>query len=399
MKFGWRNDERMRLKASGFLICALMLVLLFACQADEPESALPTPAPATAWDPISPVATEGIEASPDTDPADWPRYEATYYSISYPAGWQVEEGFGGQYVVLHPSEAAGAGAIGKIELAYLGYEVAPEDDLFEWFNLYSRVGGIELPERQILENRSAVQPDGTVTRRLHILNTHAQSRSQVILLTHGRLVLSLNGYTHDETMTELLRILADSIVFHPNAPTTKAELYPNEENLVTTLDEVLAIMQAPPPEATLSTTFFSPLTKIGQTAQVTVPDVYGGDYHFQVQFSTDEWRLEQRDLYKQIYPELIHLTIDGCRMGLREGARGLSPSAITVKKTLAGLTWGRTQEPESKYPNYFIYTTHQPDKGISFLIRVETPVDGTDEVEAACQAAAEAVLDTFTLLE
>jgi hypothetical protein len=143
----------------------------------------------------------------------------------------------------------------------------------------------------------------------------------------------------------------------------------------------------------------TPLAEIEPTAQITVPDVYAGDYHYRVYFSTAIWRLEQHVISEKVYPELVHLTIDGCRMGLREGARGLSPNAITVEKRLAGLTWSSSHEPLSNYPNYFIYTTHQPDKGISFLIRVETPMAATDEVKATCQAAAEAVLDTFTLVE
>lgn len=213
----------------------------------EPDLALTEmvflPVVGASSDVVTALTTEDISHQ-----EEWLPYEATYYSFSYPPDREVTEGFGGQYVALYPTEESSSGETLKIELAYLGYEITPEDDLLEWYNLYERLGGIEeVPEREILETRSEVQPDDTVTHRLHILNTSAHSRSQVILLTYGRLVLSFNAYIHDDRMTDVLRNLADSIVFHPDAPRTKAELYPDEEGLVTTLDEVIAIGQAPPP--------------------------------------------------------------------------------------------------------------------------------------------------------
>ena len=598
MNMIWSKRERSGLPALKLLFGLLLLVLLAACGEDEPALTKPTTALEPVMTQVSPLALEMSNGSTSTSPADWVHQEATYYSFSHPAGWQVEEGFGGQYVALHPAEDAGAGEIGKIELAYLGYEIAPKDNLLEWYNLYETLAGGEIPERQILENRSEVQPDGTVTRRLHALTSDEHGLSQVILLTHGRLVLSLNAYTHDQSMTALLRTLADSITFHSDAPRTKAELYPDEKELVTTLDEVVAIGQAPPspllpvgvvtltnpiviptaqppatewtrytsplgfsleypsgwhleveetwatertsdlwiapiadysspevirihtwlhpevvdglaspynavpneggynvywptpitlskakgllyvwgkennltiggkwamlptlyvsfyspildtevqiiggdfddestlraqriglaatvaerypifdhmmksirflppgeaapatPEATISTTLSSPLTEVGQTAQVTVPDAYTGAYHYQVTYPTEEWRLETTETRGgPDYPELEHLAITGCRMYLREGPRGLQHYGETI---LAGNSWNLYIVGEI-YPNHLVYSLPQDDKGMSFIIGLDWPPDASDEVKAACQAAAEAVLDTFTLVD
>jgi hypothetical protein len=267
---------------------AVLITLLSSCNeapplASAPVSVANTPLARNTPTAFSSPLTERRHTTADPIvPEGWLPYDATYYSFFYPPGHGIEVGFDGQYVVLYPTAESSTDE--KIELAYLGYEVALEDDLVEWFNLYTQLGGIEPPDRQILEDRSEVQVDGTVTRRLHLLNTRVQSLTQMILLTHGRLVLSVNGRTHEASMTELLRTLADSIVFHADAPTTKAELYPNEEHLVTTLDEVIAIGQAPPPGPTAP----DPLTSGQEFATRTVSSTISAPPTLSATFLTEE---------------------------------------------------------------------------------------------------------------
>lgn len=144
-----------------------------------------------------------------------------------------------------------------------------------------------------------------------------------------------------------------------------------------------------------STTFESPLAGIGSTTQYTVPDAYTGAYHYRIAYASAEWRVEVVEEVEGFYsPRLEHLAIEGCRMRLRDGAQGLSPDTIIVEKTLAGLTWGAYTGGR----RYVFYILSQPDKGIAFILRLEMPEEAADEVRVACQAAAEAVIDTFTLV-
>jgi hypothetical protein len=158
-----------------------------------------------------------------------------------------------------------------------------------------------------------------------------------------------------------------------------------------------------PPAINPSLTFSSPLvnanieaTEIEVTEQYTVPDAYTGAYHYRITYPTATWRVEVvEELGDYESPRLKHLAIDGCLLHLRDGPRGTAPDAVVIEKQIAGLTWGVTRGGEL----YLFYTLYLPDKGISFFIRLELPREASGEVKTACQAAAEAVLDTFTLLE
>ncbi len=234
-------------------IGALIFAGLVACGDTASEPAMSTsPLNSPLTSPItSPLATPA-DTNVDGHPENWPRFDGPYYSFSYPPGWSVEVGAIDALITLYPSQRAD-----KVEMVYSSYEIAPEEDLFEWYTLYGITGSIELPDRAVLEERVDVQADGTTVRRLHLLNTRPYARSQVLLFTHGRLVLAFSTQGHDESATALLRSLANSIIFHADAPTTKAELFPGETDLVTTLDEVFALRQAPP-NITPAPDLFSP---------------------------------------------------------------------------------------------------------------------------------------------
>ena len=135
---------------------------------------------------------------------------------------------------------------------------------------------------------------------------------------------------------------------------------------------------------------------VDQTAQLTVPDAYTGAYHYLITYPTAAWRVavvEELEGYES--PRLYHRAIDGCLLHLRDGPRGTAPDAVVIEQQYAGLTWGVTRGGEL----YVFYTLYQPDKGISFFIRLELPREAPGDVKAACQDAAEAVINTFTLLE
>jgi hypothetical protein len=147
------------------------------------------------------------------------------------------------------------------------------------------------------------------------------------------------------------------------------------------------------------TTFESPVVEIRPTSQIIVADAYTGAYHYRFTYPTEEWSVEMTKWPGgSDAPELVHRTIENCRMRLRDGARDSSSDQIVVEKPFAGIPWFIVHEPQY-YPNDFTYVLPQPDKGISFFIRVEVPEGATDEVKAACQLAAEAVMDTFSLVQ
>ncbi len=114
---------------------------------------------------------------------------------------------------------------GKIEIAYWGREIGEEESLLTWYQAYLRAAhGEPLPEIQVLHDERSPQPDGSQRRVLHTALITEMGPSQAIRITHGRLVLSIGTYTHDKAATQILRRIAESIEFAPNAPRTINEL-------------------------------------------------------------------------------------------------------------------------------------------------------------------------------
>jgi hypothetical protein len=182
----------------------------------------------------------------------------------------------------------------------------------------------------------------------------------------------------------------------------------NEDSLPTPTPLPMPVANTPAavnvPTATLSsplliaspTAFSSPLPMVEPTVQLTVPDVYTGAYPYTITYLATTWRLETIQKTEHFSsPELVHHAIDGCRIILRDLPQGLTPGAIIGEKRLGGVTWSMANEPHHT-PNEFTYAFSPPELGISYIIRLETPPEASDEVKAACQLAAEAVLDTFS---
>lgn len=152
----------------------------------------------------------------------WAIHRAPFFVLQHPNGWRVEDTGTGQYVALYPPTE---NPRQKIEIAYLGKEIGKEESLLTWYQAYLRAArGEPLPEIQVLRDEASPQPDGTQRRVLHTALTTELGPSQAIHITHGRLVLSIVTYTHDQTTTEVLKQIAGSIEFAPDAPTTLEEL-------------------------------------------------------------------------------------------------------------------------------------------------------------------------------
>ncbi len=366
-------------RVTKLFVGALFLVILVACGETPNE-----PDPLT-----SPLAVPDLPRSDNGFPENWPRFDGPYYSFIHPPGWSVEIGTIDALITLYPSQRSD-----KIEMVYLSYEIAPEEDLLTWYNLYERVGGIELPEREVLENRAEVQTDGTTVRRLHLLNTRPYARSQVLLLTHGRLVLAFSAYNHDESASELLRILADSVIFHADAPTTKAELYPGQAGLVTTLDEVFALMQAPPnitpapisplptPVVSLpipSTTIFSANTE--GTLQ-TIQDHQGAAF-FRLTYPTLLWSYADN--------KLDHRLWDGCSLELVPTTPIPNHPIESTDIQLANTTW-LVQHYSTELT--IRYQMKSPIDN-NFVFKIYYPLTFSEQQVERCREAGEWVLSTF----
>lgn len=135
---------------------------------------------------------------------------------------------------------------------------------------------------------------------------------------------------------------------------------------------------------------------MGDQEQYTVADPYAGTHRYQITYTTGEWRVdttETRDGPE--HPELEHLSIEGCRLYLREGPRGLP---LIGETTLAGYRW-QVYEVGEKYPNHIVYSLDQPDKSIAFIIGLDWPHQASNDTQEACRLAAEAVLDSVVVLD
>lgn len=155
-------------------------------------------------------------------PGGWLSHQARFFSFQYPDGWQVRDDGSGQYVALLPSSEDPRR---KIEIAYLGREIDAEENLLLWLQAYLRAAhGEPLPEIRVLYEEASPRPDGSQRRVLHTAIVTEMGPAQAVLVTHGRLVLSVGTYTHEEAATEILRRIAESLEFAPNAPATLDEL-------------------------------------------------------------------------------------------------------------------------------------------------------------------------------
>lgn len=155
-------------------------------------------------------------------PGEWLNHPARFFSFQHPDGWRVEDDGSGQYVVLYPSTEDSRR---KIEIAYLGREVDAAESLLAWYEAYLRAAhGAPLPEIRVLHEEASPRPDGSQRRVLHTTIVTEMGPAQTVMVTHGRLVLSIGTYTHEEAATEIVRRIAESLEFAPNAPTTLDEL-------------------------------------------------------------------------------------------------------------------------------------------------------------------------------
>jgi hypothetical protein len=153
---------------------------------------------------------------------NWAIHQALFFSFQYPSDWRVEEASTGQYVALYPPTE---NPRWKIEIAYLGREINPEENLLTWYQTYLQAAhGSPLPQIQVLQQEETSQPDGIRRQVLHTAVVTEMGPSQAISITYGRLVLAIATYTHDKVATEILKRIAESIEFMPNAPKTISEL-------------------------------------------------------------------------------------------------------------------------------------------------------------------------------
>jgi hypothetical protein len=235
-----RGRLRPRLRLWIICILALLAVTPGACRAGQdvgPQAAavspLDSPLP-TAPSLISPWFTSELGAL----------YRARYFTVRPPLGWLVEEAEDGRYLALTPPPEQSFPA-NKIEIAYLGYDMEPGDDLLEWDMLYSRAAGVEVNGIDVVSKTTALDVRGAAVQRSSKRAGAAGTAAYSILLTHGNLVLAASAYTHDPAATALLERVAGTITFAPNGPRSVREFPGMETTSLYTLSQLYA-QQEPP---------------------------------------------------------------------------------------------------------------------------------------------------------
>ena len=112
---------------------------------------------------------------------------------------------------------------------------------------------------------------------------------------------------------------------------------------------------------------------------------------FQVRYDSDVWEYTEINYYRE--PVLYHRRIAGCRLNLREGARGWPEPDAREIANLAGHKWTRDIHSTVTGGRYVLYYVDVED--VSFLFAVihqdSLPEDQADQ----CLADGEAVLDTL----
>jgi hypothetical protein len=194
--------------------------------------------------PVSPLAADAPAGPPWFASALGALYRARYFSVRPPLGWVVEEAQDGRYVALIPPPEQSF-PYNKIEIAYLGYDMEPGDDLLEWYMLYSRAAGAEVSGMEVVSKTTTLDAAGATVQRLSKRTGAAGTASYTVLLTHGNLVLAASAYTHDPAATALLERVAGSIAFAPDGPRSVREFPGMEAVSPYTLAQLLA-QQAPP---------------------------------------------------------------------------------------------------------------------------------------------------------
>ncbi len=169
------------------------------------------------------IAQEGaFRSSTETE---WVTHQLSFYSLASPIAWKVEASKDGQYAALYPAD--GALNEGRIEIAYLGYEIPKGQSLETWYDMYYRAAHGNSPQDiTVLDYQAAYRDQGGVARqRLHTTAMNELGRSQAVMLTHSQLVLSIGTSIDTDHVTEILMKIAASVIFAPAAPRTFGELH------------------------------------------------------------------------------------------------------------------------------------------------------------------------------
>lgn len=427
----------------------LLILFVVSCQA-PPVPATAVPEQPTSIPTATPTATIVTVSVPSAqaDEAGWVTYTSSQLHISFahPHHWEVvapdwKPSPGNTPVITLYPPADDPLSGNKVDMAYLGFEIADGQSLQTWSRMYDLAAhGGPLPEITVIRSQTLVQPDGSEQRVLHRAGVGESGPFQAVQLTHGRLVLSISAYTHADVMTEVLEKIATSIEFTPGAPKTLNELYGTDREWPS-LEEVLEqnrrdaisapfcdivcrdaeaskhITPVPPP--TLSPEFLeqerkwrewletatavalsiTPTATPSATPTATpIPagregfvffrgrSAYQERPLFQVSYAIAQWKLEDTTLE--------HRRISGCKLWLTAGGMGVRGPMVVDRVELAGHTWGTKSFPQEGIISYALDI-----EGNYYLFVLNFSRDSEAGVASECQAEAEAVLDTFEIVD
>ena len=429
----------------------LLILFVVSCQS-PPMPATAVPEQPTSIPPETPTATIVTVSVPSAqaDEAGWITYTSPQLHISFahPHHWKVvapdwkpSPGDTPVITLYPPADDPLSG--NKVDMAYLAFEIADRQSLQTWSRMYELAAhGGPLPEITVIRSQTLVQPDGSEQRVLHTAGVGESGPFQTVQLTHGRLVLSISAYTHGDVMTEVLEKIATSIEFTPDAPKTLNELYGTDREWPS-LEEVLEqnrrdaisapfcdivcrdaeaskhITPVPPstpspefleqerqyrerletataeapritPTATPSATPTATPIPAGREGFVLFRGRSGYQERplFQLAYATDQWRLEDTTL--------AHRQLPSCALWLNAPTGEARGPMIVDQVELAGYTWTTRSFPQEGFVSYGLDV--DGDYYLFFLLNYFEE-DSTVEAISKCQSAAEAVLDTFEIVD
>lgn len=112
-----------------------------------------------------------------------------------------------------------------------------------------------------------------------------------------------------------------------------------------------------------------------------------------MRYDNDVWEYTEIGFYSE--PVLYHRRITGCRLNLREGARGWPEPDIRESVRLAGHEWSRQTHTTANGGRYVLYYVEVEDLPFFFAVIHQDPLPEDQTVQ--CLEDGEAVLDTLQL--
>lgn len=275
-------------------------------------------------------------------------FDAAFFNIMVPGGWQVTETTGGRTLLL---ESSSGDAAHNIEITFLDEEIGQQNTLEAWYPAARAKAGTPIAEVNVFKSTQRYDSAGDNTRMLVLAAQSAAGPEQIALRTNFNLVLSIRSSGGGESVRKSVAALAESLGFHNDAPRNLLDL------------EQRAGAQAEPVNLSSLTLQRWGYMESWPRYEVTVPLWewwYGGD-------------------------ALLHRTIPNCQINFRESGGG----------------HGGPPDPNPPYVRRLDFAYRElgsaQERYVSFTFGASAPATPATDGEMSCLRAVDALLDTVHL--